>query len=90
MADSASEVELESDTSSVDGLFVRDTSVKYDQLQRRVDLLQQENRVLKTEVETLKLKVRSLTDTNQQLRKNSVNIVSLTPFASDPSVASKS
>nr|VZI50920.1 unnamed protein product [Spirometra erinaceieuropaei] len=74
MADSASEVELESDTSSVDGLSARDQQLKCDQLQRRVDLLQHENRVLKTEVETLKLKVRSLTEVNQQLRRNSVSI----------------
>ncbi|VDL96970.1 unnamed protein product [Schistocephalus solidus] len=56
MADSASEVDLESDASSVDGLSARDQQLKCDQLQRRVDLLQHENRVLKTEVETLKLK----------------------------------
>uniref|UniRef100_A0A0V0J5L6 Coiled-coil domain-containing protein 6 n=1 Tax=Schistocephalus solidus TaxID=70667 RepID=A0A0V0J5L6_SCHSO len=74
MADSASEVDLESDASSVDGLSARDQQLKCDQLQRRVDLLQHENRVLKTEVETLKLKVRSLTEVNQQLRRNSVSI----------------
>ncbi|VDN30147.1 unnamed protein product [Dibothriocephalus latus] len=75
MADSASEVDLESDTSSVDGLSARDQlQAKCDQMQRRMDLLQQENRVLKTEVETLKLKVRSLMEVNQQLRRNSVSI----------------
>ncbi|CAH8286768.1 unnamed protein product [Schistosoma turkestanicum] len=72
MADSASELELESDASSVDG--TKDSLVTNEQILRRIDSLQQENRVLKTEVETLKLKIKGLNDLNQQLRRNSVSI----------------
>ncbi|VDP84204.1 unnamed protein product [Echinostoma caproni] len=66
MMDSTSEVE--SDASSADGVATNE------QLKRRVQSLQQENRVLKTEVDTLKLKIRGLNEMNQQLRQNSVNI----------------
>ncbi|CAH8466270.1 unnamed protein product, partial [Dicrocoelium dendriticum] len=72
MADSASEFDVESDTSSVEG--VKDNLATNEQLSRRVESLQQENRVLKTEIETLKLKIRGLNEANQQLRRNSVNI----------------
>ncbi|VDO80413.1 unnamed protein product [Schistosoma margrebowiei] len=72
MADSASELELESDASSVDG--TKDSLVTNEQILRRIESLQQENRVLKTEVETLKLKIKGLNDLNQQLRRNSVSI----------------
>lgn len=73
MMDSTSEVEVESDASSADGLATNE------QLMRRVKSLQQENRVLKTEVDTLKLKIRGLNEMNQQLRQNSVNIVGFFP-----------
>ena len=46
------------------------------QLKHRLDSLQQENIVLKSEIEALRLKIRSLQEENLQLRKNSVNIVS--------------
>ncbi|CAH8874309.1 unnamed protein product [Trichobilharzia szidati] len=72
MTDSASELELESDTSSVDG--TKDSLVTNEQFLRRIESLRQENRVLRTEVETLKLKVKGLNDLNQQLRRNSVSI----------------
>ncbi|CAL8098191.1 unnamed protein product [Calicophoron daubneyi] len=72
MADSASEIDLESDTSSVDA--VKETMASNEQLMRRVESLQQENRVLKTEVETLKLKIKGLNEANEQLRRNSVTI----------------
>lgn len=44
------------------------------QLKHRLDSLQQENVVLKSEIEALRLKIRSLQEENLQLRKNSVNI----------------
>ncbi|VEL10810.1 unnamed protein product [Protopolystoma xenopodis] len=73
--DSASEVDLESDASSVDGsLSLRESSAKNEQLQRRVDSLTQENRVLKKELETMKLKLKNLQEVNQQLRRDSVSI----------------
>ncbi len=71
MADSASEIDLESDASSVDGHTGR-----CDQLLRQVDLLSQQNRTLKTEVDQLKQRVHELQRTNEQLRRNSVSIVS--------------
>lgn len=72
MADSASELDLESDASSIDGHTGR-----CEQLQRQVELLQQQNRMLKTEVDQLTLRVKSLVEKNEQLRRNSVSIVRL-------------
>uniref|UniRef100_A0A5K3EXH1 Coiled-coil domain-containing protein 6 n=2 Tax=Mesocestoides corti TaxID=53468 RepID=A0A5K3EXH1_MESCO len=72
MADSASELDLESDASSIDGHTGR-----CDQLQRQVELLHQQNRMLKAEVDQLNLRVKSLLEKNEQLRRNSVSIVSL-------------
>ncbi|KAL4239965.1 Coiled-coil domain-containing protein 6 [Mactra antiquata] len=74
MADSASE--LESDTSSIDGGPVSKTSANYqiEQLKKRVESLQQENRVLKVELETFKLKCKQLAEEKQELKRASVNI----------------
>ena len=75
MADSASE--LESDTSSIDGgpTTKVGTVLQVEQLQKRVESLQQENRVLKVELETYKLKCKQLTEEKQELKRASVNIV---------------
>lgn len=75
MADSASE--LESDTSSIDGGPISKTSATYqiEQLKKRVESLQQENRVLKVELETYKLKCKQLAEEKQELKRASVNIV---------------
>ncbi|KAL5961412.1 Coiled-coil domain-containing protein 6 [Taenia solium] len=70
MVDSASELDLESDASSIDGHTGR-----CEQLQRQVELLQQQNRMLKTEVDQLTLRVKSLVEKNEQLRRNSVSIL---------------
>lgn len=80
MADSASEVEMESDTSSVDG---GGSSMSHSRRSeeshiKRIESLSQENRVLRIEIDTLKLKNKSLQAENKELRQNSVNIVSLT------------
>ncbi|WAQ97635.1 CCDC6-like protein, partial [Mya arenaria] len=74
MADSASE--LESDTSSLDGGTIAKTSAQSqtEQLKKRVESLQQENRVLKVELETYKLKCKQLAEEKQELKKMSVNI----------------
>ncbi|VUZ45026.1 unnamed protein product [Hymenolepis diminuta] len=66
MADSASE----SDASSIDGHTGR-----CEQLTRQVELLTQQNRMLKTEVDQLNLRVKSLVEKNEQLRRNSVSIL---------------
>lgn len=70
MADSASE----SDSGSVDGLT--SLSMTREQFQKRIDSLQQENKVLKLEVETYKFRIKSLQEENKYLRQVSVNIVS--------------
>lgn len=96
MADSASEVDLESDTSSVDGnllypggsrdcesrtsvssaMMVETTksSTENEEQTKRMESIQQENRVLKMEVETYKLKCKQLQEDNRELRKASVSI----------------
>jgi Uncharacterized conserved protein H4 (DUF2046) len=57
MADSASE----SDTGSLDGGgFQPPSPVSREQLQKRIESLQQQNRVLSVELETYKLRVKSL------------------------------
>ena len=48
-----------------------------EQLQKRIESLQQENRVLKMELETYKLKCKSLQEENKELRRASVSIVSI-------------
>ncbi|VDN99946.1 unnamed protein product [Rodentolepis nana] len=70
MADSASELDLESDASSIDGHTGR-----CEQLTRQVELLTQQNRMLKTEVDQLNLRVKGLVEKNEQLRRNSVSIL---------------
>ncbi|XP_050391014.1 coiled-coil domain-containing protein 6 [Patella vulgata] len=74
MADSASE--LESDTSSIDGgpTMKPPSPAQLEQLQKRIESLQQENRVLKMELETYKMKCKSLQEENRELRKASVTI----------------
>lgn len=69
MADSASE----SDSSSVDGLC--SISLTREQFQKRIESLQQENKVLKLELETYKFRIKSLQEENKNLRQVSVNIV---------------
>ena len=44
---------------------------------KRIESIQQENRVLKMEVETYKLKCKQLQEDNRELRKASVSIVSI-------------
>lgn len=76
MADSASE--MESDTSSIDGAATvlgppRKTMESH---VKRIESLTQENRVLRMEIDTLKLKNKALQSENKELRQTSVNIVS--------------
>ncbi|XP_059163914.1 coiled-coil domain-containing protein 6-like [Physella acuta] len=76
MADSASE--LESDTSSIDGgptfSMKSPSPAQAEQLNKRIESLQQENRVLKMELDTYKLKCKSLQEENRELRRASVSI----------------
>lgn len=77
MADSASE--LESDTSSIDGGFSNKmpSPGQLEQLQKRIESLQQENRVLRMELDTYKLRCKTLQEENRELRRASVTIVSI-------------
>jgi hypothetical protein len=52
--------------------------VTREQLQKRIESLQQQNRVLKVELETYKLRVKALQEENRGLRQASVFIVSYT------------
>ncbi|XP_049865935.1 coiled-coil domain-containing protein 6 isoform X2 [Pectinophora gossypiella] len=71
MADSASE----SDSSSLDGgAMLPPSTVSRDQLQKRIESLQQQNRVLKVELDTYKLRVKALQEENRALRQASVSI----------------
>lgn len=72
MADSASE----SDSSSIDGgpIMMPPSPVTREQLQKRIESLQQQNRVLKVELETYKLRVKALQEENRGLRQASVII----------------
>ncbi|RZF40338.1 hypothetical protein LSTR_LSTR006947 [Laodelphax striatellus] len=72
MADSASE----SDSSSIDGgpIMMPPSPVTREQLQKRIESLQQQNRVLKVELETYRLRVKAVQEENRDLRQASVNI----------------
>ncbi|XP_044751466.1 coiled-coil domain-containing protein 6 isoform X1 [Coccinella septempunctata] len=72
MADSASE----SDSSSIDGgpIMMPPSPVTREQLQKRIESLQQQNRVLKVELDTYKLRVKALQEENKGLRQASVII----------------
>ena len=48
--------------------------VSRDQLHKRIDSLHQQNRVLKVELETYKLRVKALQEENRALRQASVHI----------------
>lgn len=78
MADSASE----SDSSSIDGgpIMMPPSPITREQLQKRIESLQQHNRVLKVELETYKLRVKGLQEENKGLRQASVIIVSFVFF----------
>ena len=66
--------ELESDTSSVHEANLANVPISKEQLEKRIESLIQENRVLKIEIETFKIRVRQMQEENKELRKASVNI----------------
>ena len=83
--------DLESDTSSADGgpttmawSQTATTTTGREQLSKRVDSLQQENRVLKMELDTFRYKCRSLEEENRELKKARVTIVSILLFLPTP------
>lgn len=60
-------------TSSADPAAAKQV-MSYEQLENRIDSLLQENRVLKIEIETYKLRIKAHQEENKELRKASVNI----------------
>lgn len=75
--------ELESDTGSINegipGVHSHNNLsnmpiLSREQSEKRIESLVQENRVLKMEIDTYKLRVKSLQEENKELRKASVNI----------------
>ena len=74
----------------IDGLFLSGiigggemlppSPVSRDQLHKRIESLQQQNRVLKVELETYKLRVKALQEENRALRQASVHIQVLFPL----------
>ena len=60
------------------GMLPPSSPVSRDQLNKRIESLSQQNRVLKCELETYKLRVKSLQEENREIRKASVHIVRLT------------
>lgn len=51
--------------------------ISREQLQKRIESLNQQNKVLKVELDTYKIRVKVLQEENKSLRQASVNIVSL-------------
>lgn len=49
--------------------------ISREQLQKRIDSLNQHNKVLKVELDTYKIRVKQLVEENKTLRQASVNIV---------------
>lgn len=79
MADSASESDTDGATphcSSSSSSSILISSFRLEELSNRLASLQQENKVLKIELETFKLKCKALQEENRDLRKASVTIVS--------------
>ncbi|CAG0890901.1 unnamed protein product [Darwinula stevensoni] len=70
--DSASE----SDSSSIDGgpIMMPPSPVTREQLQKRIESLQQANKVLRLELESFKLRVKALVEENKTLKQQSVTI----------------
>ena len=70
----------QSDECSLDGHAINTMAppspVSREQLQKRIDSLNQHNKVLKVELDTYKIRVKQLLEENKTLRQASVNIVS--------------
>jgi regulator of replication initiation timing len=60
--------------------------VPREQLHKRIDSLQQQNRVLKVELETYKLRVKALQEENRALRQASVHIQVLKRVGANPTI----
>lgn len=68
----------ESESSLDGGVMLPPSPISREQLQKRIESLTQQNRVLKVELETYKIRVKVLQEENRALRQASVIIVSNT------------
>lgn len=66
----------ESESSLDGGVMLPPSPISREQLQKRIESLTQQNRVLKVELETYKIRVKVLQEENRALRQASVTIVS--------------
>merc|ERR1719328_1083665 len=66
--------ESTSSNPSTDVMMMPPSPVSREQLEKRIESLQQQNRVLKCELETYKLRVKSLQEENKAIRQASVHI----------------
>ncbi len=73
--DSDTSQQLESDTSSInDSAMLTCPQLSRDHLEKEIKSLALENKALRTEINTFKLRVNTLQEENRELRKKSVNI----------------
>lgn len=80
-----SESESSLDGAALSNSMAPPSPVSREQLQKRIDSLNQHNKVLKVELDTYKIRVKQLQEENKSLRQASVNIVSATvPLLADP------
>lgn len=73
---SQSESECSLDGNAMNNSMAPPSPVSREQLQKRIDSLNQHNKVLKVELDTYKIRVKQLLEENKSLRQASVNIVS--------------
>lgn len=73
---SQSESECSLDGNVSNNSMAPPSPVSREQLQKRIDSLNQQNKVLRVELDTYKIRVKQLQEENKTLRQASVNIVS--------------
>jgi coiled-coil domain-containing protein 6 len=74
---SQSESECSLDGNASNNSMAPPSPVSREQLQKRIDSLNQQNKVLRVELDTYKIRVKQLQEENKTLRQASVNIVSV-------------
>lgn len=72
---SQSESESSLDGHAMNSSMAPPSPVSREQLQKRIDSLNQQNKVLRVELDTYKIRVKQLQEENKTLRQASVNIV---------------
>jgi hypothetical protein len=80
---SQSESESSLDGHALSNSMAPPSPVSREQLQKRIDSLNQQNKVLRVELDTYKIRVKQLQEENKTLRQASVNIVSFCCFINE-------